>query len=222
MHLRVQEPGIERAGNFGFGLVQRRQEQAHVLAHPVGHQLMQLGLLPCNLANQRTLDSEHLAIGQLPYQELRGAVDDKRCRQSAGTLQAGLLEHMMQGGPNPVRRIMRQAHALGDPVGSGKPNAPDHLAQDIGVLANLFLGLRTQRLVDLECSQRAQTVLVQKDEHPAQVLVLLVIFGDALGAFLADARNLAQALGRLLDDVEHGRAKGLDQLLRRARPDPRH
>ena len=53
---------------------------------------------------------------------------------------------------------------------------------------------------------------VQEQHDLADHLLLGPAVRDPRGALGPDAGDLAQALGRLLDDVEHGLAEGLHQL----------
>ena len=60
---------------------------------------------------------------------------------------------------------------------------------------------------------------VQEQHDLPDDLLVRPALDDAPGALGADPGHLAQAVGLLLDDVEHGFAEGTHELLRIDRPD---
>src|SRR5258707_2907764 len=69
-------------------------------------------------------------------------------------------------------------------------------------------------LIDARGPRRADAVAVQEDHDLADDLLFGPSIGDALGTYQANASHLAQALGLLLDRVEHLLSESSHKLFR--------
>jgi hypothetical protein len=107
----------------------------------------------------------------------------------------------------------RISGALADPETRG------YLPRARRILAHHLHRIGTVGLEDAHRARRPHPVAVQEHHDLAHDLLFRPRVPDALGAHRADALDLTQPLGRLLDDVEHLLAKRAHQLLRIHRPD---
>ena len=101
----------------------------------------------------------------------------------------------------------------GDLIGALEADAADVTSEPIRVLRDQPDGVGTVGLEDAHRPRRADAVAVQEDHDLADRLLIRPGGDDAVGALRADAVDLLQPCRRLLDDVEHLFAEGLDQLL---------
>src|SRR6202048_3438939 len=100
-----------------------------------------------------------------------------------------------------------------------KADAADVASQPIGVLRDQPNGIGAVSFVDVYRARRADTVAVQEQHDLPNHLLLGPAGDDPFRALRADAGHLTKATRLLLDDLEHGFAKGADELLRIDRSD---
>ena len=117
------------------------------------------------------------------------------------------------------QRCLLDAELGRDLVSRAEADAANVASQPIGVLRDQPNGISAISLVDAHRARCADTVAVQEQHDLANHLLLRPAGDDPLRALRADAGHLAQAIGLLLDDVEHGFAEGAHELLRIDRPD---
>ena len=101
----------------------------------------------------------------------------------------------------------------GDHVGGPEADAADVAREPVRVLRDQLDGVGAVGLEDAHRARGADPVRVQEQHDLADDLLVRPAPDDAPGALGADPVHLAQPLGLLLDDVEHGLAEGRDQPL---------
>jgi hypothetical protein len=101
----------------------------------------------------------------------------------------------------------------GDLIGALEADAADVTGEPIWVLGDDANGVGAVGLEDAHRAGRADTVAVQEDHDLADGFLVGPCGDDAVGALRRDAVDLVQALGLLLDDIEHRLAERPDQLL---------
>ena len=190
-------------GDDPLGPVQARQKHARRLADPVGDDRA-LGQLQIERRADQLL--RHL-------EQLLGERDQLVGRQAAMALVHGLGQRIGDAGAHPDHRGLLDAELHGDRVGGLEADAADVARQPVGVLGHDLDGVGAIGLEDPHRPRRADAMAVQEHHDLAHDLLLGPGVGDALGAHRADARHLAQPVGRRLDDVEHLLAEGPHQLL---------
>ena len=136
-----------------------------------------------------------------------------RQRQAAVALVHRFGQRIADAGAGPDHRRLLDAELRGDQIGALEADAADVARQPIGVLRDQPDRIGAVGLEDAHRPRRADAVAVQEDHDLADRLLIGPGGDDAVGALRADAVDLLQPLRRLLDDVEHLFAEGLDQLL---------
>ena len=132
---------------------------------------------------------------------------------------AGQLQDVRQAGRHALRRIVGHAQRLGDLVGRLEPDAGDVPLQAIGIGLDQRDRLCAVLLVDLGRQARRDAVALQPDQRGPGRLLALPGLGDGLRAGCADAGDLPQPLGRVVEHVRRGRAEVRDDPPRDGRAD---
>ncbi len=106
-----------------------------------------------------------------------------------------------------------------DLISRAEANAADVASQSIRVFRDEPNGISAISFVNPRRARRADAVAVQEQHDLSNHPLLCPARDDTVRALGADSGYLAQAARLLLDDVEHGIAKGPHELLRIDRPD---
>ncbi len=113
-----------------------------------------------------------------------------------------LVEGIGRTGSYPLRRIWRNAQRSSDLVGGEETDAKDILRKLVWISLDDGNGIIMILFVDLGGQACAHTVALQ-EEHD---LFDCTLFGPGsdnhLRAFAPDPRHLAQAFGRMVDDIQ--------------------
>ena len=192
---------LDLVGDRALGLVQRRQEDTGLLVHRVGHQDL-VGDLLVN----RALDDLAGDLQELDRQRHQFGV-----RQPAVPLGRRLCQGVRHAGLRTQGRVQRNADLLGDRVGRQEADAANVPREPVRVVLHHGDGFVAIGLEDPHRARGGHAVGVQEHHDLADDLLVGPAGRDLPGPLVADAVDLAQALGCLLDDVEDRRAEGADQ-----------
>jgi len=161
-----------------------------------------------------------LAVGQrdgqlLPagrdLQQFDGERDEFVQGESAVALGRRFAERVRDAGAGAQRRILGDADLARDDVGRQEADAADVAGEPVGVFLDDGDGVRTVGLEDAHGARGRHAVAVQEHHDLGDDLLVGPAGGDLAGELVADAGDLAQPLGRLLDDLEHVLAEGLHE-----------
>ena len=188
-------------GDGLLGAVEPGQEHASLAVHGVGHQLAVLQLKLERVADQPGPDLDQLG----------GAAGQLGDGQPAVALSRSLGQAERQPGAHPDHRLLLDAQLGRDLVGGAEADAADVAREAVGVLGDERDRVLAVDLVDAHRPRRADAVGVQEQHDLAYGLLVGPARDDARGPLGADAGDLAQALGLLLDQVEHRVPERADQ-----------
>ena len=117
-------------------------------------------------------------------------------------LTAGFLQHVAHAGLDAHVGFLADAERHRQPVGGQKADAPHIERQSVRILAHAFDSLGAVALVDPDRERGRDAVALQKHHH----LTLAALFRPGLldgeRARAADARNLADAVGARVEDLQ--------------------
>ena len=123
--------------------------------------------------------------------------------QAAMALVHRLGQRVGDAGPGPDHRRLLDPEPRRDLVGALEADAADVAREPVGVLGDHLDGIGAVGLEDPHRPRGADAMAVQEQHDLADHLLLGPALRDALGALGPDPGDLAQALGALLDRVEH-------------------
>ena len=201
---------LELLGDFAFGSVKASKEDAAPVIEIVGDDRAILEA-PGRAPSRRARPA--------PRADSRVRASELLDRQAAMPIVHRLGERIGDAGTYADQRGLLDAELGRDLIGGAEADAADVASQAIRVLRDEPNGIGAIGLVDAHRARRADAVAVQEQHDLADDLLLGPAGDDPLRALRADAGHLAQAVGLLLDDVEHGFAEGAHELLRIDRPD---
>ncbi len=181
----------EPAGDRGLGGVELGQHEEGVAGLRVGNEPV-LG----QLLGDRGLDR----IG-LDAEQAADALDRGVAVEGGVALARGLAQGLADGGTEAERGGGGEADLEGDLVGGAKADAADLAGEAVGVGQHLLARLHAIGLEDARGPGRTDPVAVEEEEEVAVLALLLPDLGDADGELHAHARDLAQAVGLLLDHL---------------------
>jgi hypothetical protein len=121
---------------------------------------------------------------------------------------------MAEPGVDAARGVRSQPNPQGDLVRRPEADAGDVPRQAIGVDADHLDGVVAVGLVDADGAGGRYAMAVEEDHDAADGLLLVPRLLDAQTALGADAGDLLEPGGGLLDDVEDAGAEGGDELAR--------
>ena len=189
-------------GDVALGPVQPRQEHAGTLIDGVGH--------------NRALDELQLKRGvdhlRRDLEQLGGERTQLVGRQAAVAVIHRLGQREGDAGPGSDHRRLLDPEPGRDLVGALEADAADVAREPVGVFGDHLDGIRAVGLEDPHRPRGADAVAVQEQHDLADHLLVGPAAPDALGALGPDPGHLPQALGALLDGVEHALGERLDQL----------
>jgi hypothetical protein len=209
--LRVQrQPGRasstqpdQSLGDALLGPVEAREEHARAILDRVGHHpaVAQLEVERCVNDLGRDL------------QQLGGKVARLVRRQAAMALVHGFGEGIADSGPSADHRRLLDPEPHRDLIGALEADAADVGGEAVRVLRDDLDRIGTVGLEDPHRPRRADAMAVQEQHDLADHHLLSPATADSLGTLRPDPVHLPQALGALLDRVEHALGERLDQLL---------
>ncbi len=192
----------EALGDCPLGAVQPAQERARRAGDGIGDDCAFGDLEADGVVDQRVGDSEQL--GRQRAQLVVG--------QSAVAFLPCFVERVADAGAHADLGGLLDPEPAGDLVGHLEANAADVAREAVGVAGHDLDGVAAVGLEDAHRAGRARAVGVQEDHDLADGSLLGPRVGDPLRAERADAVDLAQPFGLVLDDVEHLVLEGQHEL----------
>jgi hypothetical protein len=138
------------------------------------------------------------------------------------TAVGGLAQQVEGAGLGPLGRIRGDAELGRDAIGALEADAVDVERQPVGVLAHHPQGIGAVALEDAHRIGGRHPVGLEEDHHLADLALLQKGALDLLAPLGADAADLGQALGSVLDHRQGLQAEALDQPLGEPLADSRH
>ena len=195
---KVDEP----LGDRPLGLVQAAEEHARRVRDGVCDDGV-FGQLQLESGSERIVG--HVEQAGRQRAELVG-------RQSAVAVVHRLGQRVADAGAHPGHRRPGDSQLHRDRVGDPEPDTANVAGEAVRVLRDDLDRVAPAGLEDPHRPRRAHAMAVQEDHALANRFLLGPRVGDAPGANLADAGDLAKPFGLGLDDVEHLVAERLHQL----------
>jgi hypothetical protein len=200
---RTGRESSQATGDGTLGPMQPGEKDAGLLVHGVGDHLAVI-----ELQIERALDDRGWHLEQLG-----GHRQQLLARQPAVPVIHRLGQRVADTGTGADHRRLLDAELPGDQIGALEADAADVAGEPVRVLGHDANGVGAVGLENAHCPRRADAVAVQEDHDLADRLLIRPGGDDALGPLRADAVDLVQAFGLLLDDFEHRLAERPDQFL---------
>ena len=169
-------------------------------------------------ASTSTTMASSISVGD-EFDERGRALAQVGGRQRAMPLVHGLREHVLQGATPAPHGIGGHANLLRDAIGREEPDATDVARQAVRILGEHLDRIGAVGPVDAHGAARADAMRVQEHHDLAHGALALPVLHDAARADAADPRDVQQAIGLAIDDVEDPGAEGVHQLSGQVRPD---
>ena len=200
---------LQLLGDFALGSVKCSKEDATAAFEIVGH-------------NGTTVELEvQRRFHQFGrhFEQLFGEGNELFERKTAMPFIHRFCERVGDPGTYADERCLFDAELGRDLVGRAEADAADIAGQPVRVLRDQPNGIGAVSFVNAHRARRADAIAVQEQHDLTDDLLLGPARDDPLRALRANPGDLTKATWLLLDDLEHGLAKGAYKLLRIDRPD---
>ena len=134
--------------------------------------------------------------------QLGGVFHHAGLGKAAVSLTGQFLQRVQDGGPGPIRAVAVDSQLRRQFIGGLEADAPDVVGQLVRVRFDLGDDFVSVGAVDADGPPRRDAMLGQKEHDLADLLLLLPALANPLQPFLADAFDVQQKVGGLLEDFQ--------------------
>ena len=202
---------------FAFDGVERRAIYCPIL-FPAVTKVFERQFATLGQTINRCIDERRILFG-IEFEQFQGAPCEQRARQIAMTRFLRLFEDMERPRLDARGCGGRDSQAGGNAIGGMKPDAVDVARQTVRILAHHLNCPILVSLENLGGESGRDAVSLQEHHHILDAALFDPGVANRRPAHRADALDLAEALGRILDHVESFEAKMGHQARRHRPPD---